>query len=105
MRSHVIEVDMNTGVYMNTEVDMNEVMAKAKTIISQVLNVDSMKISGKNNFVEDLGADSIDLIELIMRLEEEFNIQISREEAMQITTMQQAVAILLPKMAFPVSHQ
>jgi len=86
------------------EVYMNEALTKAQAIISEVLKVDPTRISGNTNFVEDLGADSIDLIELIMRLEEEFNIQISREEAMQITTMQQAVTILLPKLALPVSN-
>jgi acyl carrier protein len=86
------------------EVYMNEALTKAQAIISEVLKVAPAQITGKTNFVEDLGADSIDLIELIMRLEEEFNIQISREEAMQITTMQQAVAILLPKLALPVSN-
>lgn len=86
------------------EVYMNETLTKAQAIISEVLKVDPTRITGNTNFVEDLGADSIDLIELIMRLEEEFNIQISREEAMQITTMQQAVAILLPKMALPMSN-
>lgn len=78
---------------------MNEAMTKAQAIIGEVLKVDPTQITGKTNFVEDLGADSIDLIELIMRLEEEFHIQISQDEAKQITTLQQAMMLLLPKVA------
>lgn len=63
---------------------------KVKTLIVEKLGVDADKIAPQASFVDDLGADSLDLVELIMSLEEEFEIKISDEEAEQIKTVQQA---------------
>ena len=82
---------------------MDDVMKKARAIVAEVFKVNPAQITLTTNFVEDLGADSIDRIELIMRLEEAFDIEISREEALQVLTVEQALAILLSKLPQPVA--
>ena len=64
---------------------------KLKKIIAEVLNVDEEEISMETTFVDDLGADSLDVFQIIMGLEEEFDIEIPNEEAEKITTVQDAV--------------
>jgi acyl carrier protein len=59
-------------------------------IISDQLGVDESEVVPGASFVEDLNADSLDLVELIMSLEEEFKLQISDEDAEKITTVQEA---------------
>lgn len=60
---------------------------KVRSIISEKLNVDQDEIKLESSIVDDLGADSIDLIELIMNLEEEYGISISDEEAVKLKTV------------------
>ena len=67
---------------------------KVKDIITDKLGVEEEKISAKASFVDDLGADSLDTVELIMQLEEEFGIEIPDEDAETITTVQAAVDYL-----------
>jgi len=81
---------------------MDDVIEQARQIVAEVFNINPARLTLTTNFVDDLGADSIDRIELIMRLEEAFGIEISREEALQVTDMEQALALLLPKMSGPV---
>ena len=64
---------------------------KMKKIISEVLNVDEEEISMETTFVDDLGADSLDVFQIIMGLEEEFDIEIPNEEAEKIVTVGDAV--------------
>ena len=64
---------------------------KLKKIIAEVLNVDEEEISMETTFVDDLGADSLDVFQLIMGLEEEFDIEIPNEEAEKIVTVGDAV--------------
>jgi acyl carrier protein len=59
-------------------------------IIAEQLGVDETEVVPSASFVEDLNADSLDLVELIMSLEEEFKLQISDEDAEKITTVQEA---------------
>lgn len=73
---------------------MGEVYEKVKEIISEQLNVDENEISPEKSFVDDLGADSLDLVELIMALEEEFDLEISDEEAQKIRTVGEAVKFI-----------
>lgn len=77
---------------------MDDVIEQARQIVAEVFKINPTRLTLTTNFVEDLGADSIDRIELIMRLEEAFGIEITREEALQVTNMEQALALLLPKM-------
>ena len=64
---------------------------KLKKIIAEVLNVDEEEITMETTFVEDLGADSLDVFQIIMGLEEEFDIEIPNEEAEKIVTVGDAV--------------
>ena len=64
---------------------------KQKKIIAEVLNVDEEEISMETTFVDDLGADSLDVFQIIMGLEEEFDIEIPNEEAEKIVTVGDAV--------------
>ena len=64
---------------------------KLKKIIAEVLNVDEDEITMETTFVDDLGADSLDIFQIIMGLEEEFDIEIANEEAEKIATVGDAV--------------
>ena len=64
---------------------------KLKKIIAEVLNVDEEEISMDTTFVDDLGADSLDIFQIIMGIEQEFDIEIANEEAENIVTVSDAV--------------
>ncbi|MBQ9120280.1 MAG: acyl carrier protein [Lachnospiraceae bacterium] len=64
---------------------------KLKKIIGEVLNVEGEEITLETTFVDDLGADSLDLFQIIMGIEEEFDIEIANEEAEKIATVGDAV--------------
>ena len=64
---------------------------KLKKVIADVLNVDPEEITMESTFVDDLGADSLDVFQIIMGLEEVFDIEIPAEEAEKITTVEEAV--------------
>lgn len=70
---------------------MENLESRVKKVIAEKLGVDEATIKNESSFVDDLGADSLDTVELVMALEEEFNVQIPDEEAEKITTVQQAV--------------
>lgn len=69
---------------------MPTVQERLKKIIVDQLGVDEGEVVPSASFVDDLNADSLDLVELIMSLEEEFKVQISDEDAEKITTVQEA---------------
>ena len=64
---------------------------KVKQIIVEQLGVDESQVDNKASFVDDLGADSLDIVELVMAFEEAFELEIPDEDAEKITTVQQAV--------------
>jgi acyl carrier protein len=64
---------------------------RVKKIVVEQLGVKEEDITQSSSFVDDLGADSLDTVELVMALEEEFGIEIQDEEAEKITTIQQAI--------------
>ena len=70
---------------------MAAVEEKVKQIIVEQLGVDEGEVTPKASFVDDLGADSLDTVELVMALEEEFECEIPDEDAEKITTVQQAI--------------
>lgn len=69
-------------------------LEKIKKIIAEVLNVDPEEITPESTFMDDLGADSLDVYQIIMGIEEEFDIEIPAESAESITTVEQAVDML-----------
>lgn len=68
-----------------------EIQDKVRSIIASQLGVEEGKIHLESKFVDDLGADSLDTVELVMAFEEEFNIEIPEEEAEKITTVKSVV--------------
>ena len=67
---------------------------KLKKIIAEVLNVDPDEITMETTFQDDLGADSLDVYQIIMGIEEEFDIDIPAETAEQVTTVEDAVEMI-----------
>lgn len=70
---------------------MSSVEERVKKIVVEQLGVKEDEVGNEASFVDDLGADSLDTVELVMALEEEFECEIPDEEAEKITTVQQAV--------------
>ncbi len=77
----------------------DEIYDKVKDIIAEKLTVDENKLAPETSFVDDLDADSLDIVELIMALEEEFGIEISDEDAERITTVKDVVDYIGNKLA------
>jgi len=71
-----------------------DTLEKVKKIIVEQLGVDEEEVTSKASFVDDLGADSLDTVELVMAFEEEFDIEIPDEDAEKITTVQDAVTYI-----------
>jgi acyl carrier protein len=76
----------------------NAVSEKVKGIVADILSIDEDKITSDARFREDLGADSLDLVELIMAFEDEFGGRISDEDAREISTVGDAVEYIETKM-------
>ncbi|MBI4826511.1 MAG: acyl carrier protein [Nitrospirae bacterium] len=70
---------------------------KVKEIISKQLGVDADKVTPESSFIDDLGADSLDTVELVMALEESFNIEIPDEDAEKIIKVQDAIKYINEK--------
>jgi len=70
---------------------MSDIEQRVKKIVSEQLGVNEADVKIDSSFVDDLGADSLDTVELVMALEEEFECEIPDEEAEKITTVKQAV--------------
>ena len=67
---------------------------KLKKVIADVLNVDPDEITMETTFADDLGADSLDVFQIIMGIEEEFDIEVPPEEAEKISTVEEAVTLI-----------
>ena len=67
---------------------------KLKKVIAEVLNVDPDEITMDTTFMDDLGADSLDIFQIVMGIEEEFDIEIPTEKAEKITTVEEAVEMI-----------
>lgn len=70
------------------------VFEKIKSILAEQLNIDEDDIKMDSSFIDDLGADSLDIVELIMAMEEEFGIEIPEEDAESISTVGAAVEFI-----------
>ena len=76
---------------------MSEVQEKVKKIIADHLGVDAAKVTDEASFIDDLGADSLDTVELVMAFEEEFGSEISDSEAEKILTVGDAIKFIESK--------
>ncbi len=74
---------------------MDNIVERVKKIVAEQLGVNEADIKNESSFVDDLGADSLDIVELVMALEEEFECEIPDDQAEKITTVQQAVDYIL----------
>ncbi|VCU72109.1 Acyl carrier protein [Pigmentiphaga humi] len=70
---------------------MDSIEQRVKKIVAEQLGVNEAEIKNESSFVDDLGADSLDMVELVMALEDEFETEIPDEEAEKITNVQQAI--------------
>ena len=73
---------------------MSNIEERVKKIVCEQLGVKEEEVTTESSFVNDLGADSLDTVELVMALDEEFETEIPDEEAEKITTVQQAIAYI-----------
>ena len=73
---------------------MSDITSRVKAIIADKLDVEETEVTPEASFTNDLGADSLDTVELIMEFEKEFNIQIPDDQAEKITTVGNAIAYI-----------
>jgi len=73
---------------------MSEINEKVKAIIVEKLGVDAAEVTSEKSFTNDLGADSLDTVELIMEFEKEFNLSIPDDQAEKISTVGDAIAFI-----------
>ena len=78
---------------------MSDNLTKIKEIIIDKLGIEESKITLEARFIEDLGADSLDTVELIMQFEEEFDIEISDDDAEKLTTVKSSIDYITSKLA------
>lgn len=74
--------------------ESTEIFEKVKAVVVEQLNADETDVTAEASFIDDLGADSLDIVELVMALEESFGISIPDEEAESIKTVGDAVAYI-----------
>lgn len=79
---------------MSTQEKDSKIFETVRSIVAQQLGVDKKLVTLEANFANDLGADSLDTVELVMAIEEEFDIEIPDEDAEKIATLNQAVKFI-----------
>jgi acyl carrier protein len=78
--------------------ERNELLAKIKTIVADKLSISEDQVTEEASFIDDLGADSLDTVELVMALEDEFDLDIPDEDAEKLTTVGKAMDYVLANM-------
>ena len=73
---------------------MSDIADRVRKIVVEHLNVDAEKVVDKASFIDDLGADSLDIVELVMAFEEEFGVEIPDDAAEKITTVKDAISYI-----------
>lgn len=84
---------------MSSQESESSIFIKVREIVAEQLDVDLNKVTLDANFAIDLGADSLDTVELVMAIEEEFDIEIPDQDAEKIATLQQAVNFIKQSMS------
>mgnify|MGYP001099800393 FL=1 len=77
--------------------ERDELLAKIKTIVADKLSISEDQVTEEASFIDDLGADSLDTVELVMALEDEFDLDIPDEDAEKLTTVGKAMDYVLAK--------
>ena len=85
---------MQINLFIKTKKDMSEIATKVIAIVVDKLGVEESQVTPEANFTGDLGADSLDTVELIMELEKEFNLTIPDDQAEKIATVGDAIAYI-----------
>ena len=85
---------MQINLFIKTKIDMSEIATKVIAIVVDKLGVEESQVTPEANFTGDLGADSLDTVELIMELEKEFNLTIPDDQAEKIATVGDAIAYI-----------
>jgi acyl carrier protein len=83
---------------MDMKLDSKELELKLIKIVAEKLNIEEKNVSASSRFQEDLGADSLDIVELLMEIEEEFGVNISDEESERLKTVGDAVKYITAKL-------
>jgi acyl carrier protein len=91
------EIDQTQSPRRRHNVTKNEVVAQIKTIVEDRLNIDPDEIAPSTHFIEDLGADSLDLVDLVAAFEEKFEFSIPDSEAEQLATVDAVADYILSK--------
>ena len=73
---------------------MSETAERVKKIVVEHLGVEAEKVTEEASFIDDLGADSLDIVELVMAFEEEFGVEIPEDDAEKITTVRDAISYI-----------
>lgn len=89
--THLVGLQITTTVVEKDDSSMSNIEEQVKKIVAEQLGVKEEGIKLESSFVDDLGADSLDTVELVMALEEEFETEIPDDQAEKITTVQQAI--------------
>ena len=84
---------------------MSSMEEQVKSIVAEQLGVKEEEVTNEASFVDELGADSLDTVELVMALEEEFETEIPDEDAEKITTVQEAIDFVTSRQGDPVKSE
>jgi acyl carrier protein len=91
---HIRERRLRHAARRNESTMASDIETKIREKISEQLGVAADEVKPESSFIEDLGADSLDIVELVMALEEEFNVEISDEDAEKIRTVKDVVSYI-----------